>query len=398
MPKDGFEQVEETVKAVSAKMAEMIENNKKINEDLRLAATENGTVAKDALKRAEEVAAQQTAFAEAIKDMEQQLAARVTEGKAPVQTLGRMMIESDQFKAFAKGETKKIRIEANTITGQEGSPPENSAVLVQADRQPGIVPGAFRRLRMAEILNVSPTVSNAVEYTKETAFTNAAAETAEAAGKPESDVTFELVTANIRTIAHYLRLSKQVLEDAPMLQSYIDTRLRYGVDVRYDLQILKGDGTGQNLSGMTASGNMTAFTPTTGENQLDSINRAIEAVETADYFANAIVLHPQDWYAIDRLKVGSSDDRYIVGDPSRMGIPVLWGKPVIVTAQQTAGKQLVADFAVAYHLFNRSETAVEMFEQDSDNVTENLVTVRAERRGALASLVPAAARYGDLTL
>src|SRR5690606_25349230 len=143
---------------------------------------------------------------------------------------------SEGFKAFANGSSgnQKFRIEANTIIGQEGSPLENSDTLVAPHRLPGIIPGALRSLRVRDVLPSGVTSSNNIHYTRESAFTNDAAERNEGTQKPESALTFELVDAPVRTIAHFLKVSKQVLDDAPALQSYIDTRLRYGVELRFD--------------------------------------------------------------------------------------------------------------------------------------------------------------------
>ncbi|WP_264755294.1 phage major capsid protein [Klebsiella michiganensis] len=48
---------------------------------------------------------------------------------------------------------------------------------------------------------------------------------AEGALKPKSDIKFELKSAPVRTIAHYFKASRQILDDAPGLASYIDAVL-----------------------------------------------------------------------------------------------------------------------------------------------------------------------------
>lgn len=385
------------VKGVQASIEKMETENKTVLATLQEATKNNGELSKDAIVKADNAAAEIAKVSASILEMEQKLADNVKAGTASPETLGQMVAKSDAYKQFVNGNVQKMRVNANTITGQSGSPAVNSDTLVQADRLAGIIPGAFRSLRVKDVLPVGTTTSNAVEYTRELAFTNNAAETAEAAQKPESVLTFELVTANVATIAHFIKVSKQVLDDASALESYIDNRLRYGVELRYDNQLLNGNGTGQNISGITDTGNHTAFTPVTGENALDSINRAIQAVQVADYMPTGIMLNPADWHAIERLKVGTSDDRYIIGDPAAALGPRLWGLPVVVTNNLASGKVVVGDFQNAYQVFDRMGTVVEMFEQDSDNVQKNLLTVRAEARGTLATFVPAAVQYGDLT-
>lgn len=337
------------------------------------------------------------AHADRIVELEQKLAEGVSRGKEAPKTLGQLVVTTDAFKNYAKGMTSRMRVEANTIIGQEGSPPENSDVLVAKQRLPGIVPGAFRALRVRDILPAGPTNSNMVEFTRENAFTNNAAETAEGASKPESSLTFELATAPVRTIAHWIKVSTQVLDDDPALASYIDTRLRYGVELRVDNQLLNGDGSGQNVSGLTDTGNFTAYTgAATDDTPIDTLNKAKYQVIAADYAPTAVILNPADWGEIERTK--GSDGQYIFGAPANAVIPLLWGLPVVVTNTMTQGKFLIAAFDIAAQVWNRMGTVVEMFAQDDDNVQKNLVTIRAETRLALAVYRPASVVYGDLTL
>lgn len=383
---------------ISASLDKFKATNAETYAALQEANKATGADAKSAIEKADAAAKKLEGISAQISDLEQKLASDVKESGQPVETLGALLVKSDQYSQFVNGSLSKLRVEANTIIGQSGSPAENSDTLVAPQRLNGIIAGAYRSLRIRDVLPSGVITSNALDYTRETAFTNNAAETAEGAQKPESALTFELVTANVRTIAHTIKVSQQVLEDSTALRSYIDTRMRYGVDKRYDAQLVSGNGTGQNISGMLKSGNHTAFTPDTGDNALDSLNKMIEAVRTADYDPTAILLNPADWHAIERLKVGTSDDRYIIGNPASGMTPVLWGLPVVVSTAITAGKAIVGDLAMAYQVWNRMGTVVEIFNQNEDDVEKNLLTIRAEARGLLASYVPAAVQAGNLTV
>jgi HK97 family phage major capsid protein len=291
---------------------------------------------------------------------------------------------------------KGFTAQNNTITGQSGSPAANSDTLVPADRRPGIIPGAFRTLRVRDLIASGNTISNAVEFTRELLFTNNAAETAEGVTKPESVLTFELYSAPVVTIAHWLKVSRQILNDAPALVAYIENRLRYGVELREETQIVAGNGVGQNLIGITTSPNFTAFTPTSGDTAIDSFNRAIRALDAADYPANGIILNPATWGSIERLK--DENKNYLIGSPFGAIVPTLWGKPVALTASMTANKLLVAAFDIAFMYLTREDTVVEMSESDDTNFQQNLVTIRAEKRGVLGGLRPASVLYGNLTV
>lgn len=367
---------------------------------------ENGTKEslKAAMAKAEDAAKQVQICADRLVALEQKLTGAILAGKEAPKSFGQLLVEDPAYKAFASGQSNKCRITLkngfgarnNTITGQSGSPAANSDTLVSADRRTGIIPGAFRTLRVRDLIVNGNTISNAVEFTRELVFTNNAAETAEGASKPESVLTFELYSAPVVTIAHWLKVSRQIINDAPALVTYIENRLRYGVELREETQIVAGNGVGQNLTGMTVSPNFTAFTPTSGDTAIDSFNRAIRALDDADYPANGIVLNPATWGAIERLK--DDNKNYLIGSPFGAVVPTLWGKPIALTPSMTANKLLVAAFDIAFMYLTREETVVEMSESDDTNFQQNLVTIRAEKRGVLGGLRPASVRYGNLTV
>lgn len=385
--KEGFNAFKAAQEQSQSALADLIKATKKDTELV-------GVDAKAALARAEESAKMVLQLSDRLLETEQKVVAGIVQDKLPPKTIGQFVVESDLFKQFATGAINKMRIEANTITGTSGSPADNSDILVPTQRLPGIIPGAFRQLRIADVMPQGNTSSNLVEFTRELAFVNNAAEVQEAGQKPESEITFEQASEAVRTIAHWIKVSKQVIDDAPALASYIDGRLRYGVDKRLDSQLFAGNGTAPNISGMTVSGNYTAFTPTTGDTDIDSINRAKYAIIAADYEPNAVLMNPADWSAIERLK--DSNNNYIVGDPFGAIVPRMWGMLVILSNAVTSGKLFVADFNIAYQLWNRQGTTVEMTDSDGTDFQKNLITIRAERRAMLATYVPAATRYGNI--
>jgi len=378
------------------------------NEALKVMVKEQEKGTKEGLANAIAVAEQAAKnvqiCADKIVALEQRLVANILTGKEAPKTFGQLLVEDPAYKAFASRQSNKcvislkrgFNVQNNTITGQSGSPAANSDTLVAADRRPGIIPGAFRALRVRDLLSRGNTNSNAVEFTRELLFTNNAAETAEGVTKPESVLTFELYTAPVVTIAHWIKVSRQIINDAPALVAYIENRLRYGVELREEAQIVAGNGVGQNLIGITTSPNFTAFTPTSGDTEIDSYNRAIRALDAADYPANGIILNPATWGSIERLK--DENKNYLVGSPFGAIVPTLWGKPIALTSSMTANKLLVAAFDIAFLYLTREEVVVEMSESDDTNFQQNLVTIRAEKRGALGGLRPASVRYGNLTV
>lgn len=360
---------------------------------------ETGDVARKTADDLKSLAEQQKELAGALTELAQK--GVKLEQKPAVKSIGTEFIESEAFKSFKEGGSTKARIEVkNTILGEAGSPQDPVDTIVPADRMGGIVGGAFRALNLLDFVPQGVTSSNSVEYTKESSWTNDAGETKEGGSKPESDLTFELVNSPVRTIAHWIKVSKQVMDDAPALASYVDRRLRHGVLVRLQNQIVAGNGTSPNLSGLLDSGNFTSLTDGTGDNALDFANRLKYAVIAADYVPSFFLVNPVDWGAMERLKKGTSDDSYIGAEGAisylQNGlVPLLWGLPVVASNSVTQG-QMVCAASDAMMLWNRQGVAVEMFEQDDTNVQKNLITIRAEMRAAFSVFRAAAIRAGTI--
>lgn len=378
-------EIKQLVDSIAAKHAEI---------ETALKAT--GTEAAAGKAAAEKALDEVKSLATRVLEAEQRLAERVKKGQEDLATLGKSAVESESVKRFLAGEATRGKFESKApLLGQTAGGASSSAV-VAPNRIANIIGGAMRLPTIFDVLPVMPTTSNLVEFSKESFFTDASGAVAEGAASGESEIGFELASVPVRTIATHLKVSKQVLADSPALAAYIDTRLTNALRVKVEAQVVAGDGNGQNLSGMVDGGNFTAFTPTAGEQALDSINRAIDAVVTADYAADVIVLNPTDWAAIQRLK--TTDGAYLVGNPVGGVLAAnLWGLPVVPCKAIPAGKVLVCSMVQAYAYFEREGVTIEAFMQDADNATRQLVTVQASTRGAQAAFRPASSRYGNLT-
>lgn len=353
---------------------------------------------KAAAEKNDELAAEVKRLSDDILDV-QQKGQKADKHKQEAKSMGAQFVESEAFQSYKSGSTNKARLEMkNTIIGEGGSPQDPTNDIVPLQTMPGIVGGAFRQLRVRDILNTGVATGNTVHYTRELTFTNNAAETAEAAQKPETVLTFEGVDTPVRTIAHFLKVSKQVLDDAPALQSYIDRRLRYGVEIRMEQQIINGNGTSPNLSGMLDTGNFTSLTAASGDTDFDFANKAKYKVIESDYMADYYLINPADWGVMERIK--TTDGEYI-GSTSAIGylqnglVPTLWGLPVIASNSVPQGT-LIAAARDASMFWQRQGTTVEIFDQNEDDVEKNLLTVRAEARGAFTVFRPAAIVAGTL--
>lgn len=328
-------------------------------------------------------------------DLEQKLAR--DGGRAErAKSVGERFVGSKDFKSFA-GEQRprgRVIVDVKDISSLTTDAAGSVGDLIQEDRA-ARVDLPQRRMTIRQLLAQGTTSSNTIEYEKETGFTNSAAPVAEGAAKPESNIQYEDATATVRTIAHWMRASVQVLADAPALQSIIDQRLRYGLSFVEEQQLLNGDGTGQNLSGLVteATAYSAAFTPASAT-AIDTLRLAALQVMLAEYSGDGFVLHPTDWARIELTK--DSQGRYIIGNPQGALAPTLWGLPVVATQAMTIDKFLTGSFSMGAQIFDRQNATVEVSTEDGDNFTKNKVTIRAEERLAMPIYRPEAFVFGDL--
>lgn len=354
-----------------------------------------GKISADTKTALDAIGVQQRELADRLLNIEQKGTAK-PEGK-PLSSWGEQFIKSANYGAFAGGNLNKLRVEVkNTLTG--------SGTNVAPQRNAGIVGGAQLPFTMEVLLPSTTTTSNAIEFTKEASFTNNAAEAAEGAAKAESALTWSLVNMPVSTVAHWIKISKQLAADAPALAAYVNTRMRYGVNQKVDTQLVVGDGTAPNISGTYDTGNFTAHGYTNAVitaisstlKKLVLIRKVMADLYAAGYPADAIVLNPADWATIE-IELFTTAAGQTLYSVNEAGQARLFGLPVIQAIGMAADTFQVGRFSEAYMVYNREGVVVEMSDSDSDNFTKNLITLRAERRLALATEKPAAVRGGDLT-
>lgn len=269
--------------------------------------------------------------------------------------------------------------------------------LIAPDRDGRVVGLPRRRLTVRTLLGRATTNSNMVEYARQTDRDNNAATVAEGALKPESDLGFEIKQAKVATIAHWLKTSRQALDDAGQLRSIIDSELRYGLAVQEEQQLLLGDGVGANMLGLIPQA--TAYNPANEPvtpNKFDVLLNAIAQAEAANLPATGIVVNNIDWMRLQALKDG--EGRYIGDGPMGSALPSAWSLDVVPSAAIAAGKFLVGAFADAATVFDRMNPIVLLSTEDGDNFRRNMVTVLCEERLALAVRRPEALIYGDYSL
>lgn len=306
---------------------------------------------------------------------------------------GGQVIASEQLKTMRDITNKsagQVMVEMKDITSAAAS----GGALDDPFREGMVNELPRRRLMIRDLMTVIGTTSGSVEYAEQTTRDNQAAPQAEGALKAESNYSWELRNLSIRTIAHWTKASVQILDDAPQLQSLIDSEMRYGLALAEEAQLLNGDGTGATLNGLIT--NATAYDDPIDQaspTMIDMIGTAVLQVALADFIPNGVLMHPSDWMRIRLLK--NTDGEYLLGQPGEMAEPRLFGLPVVATKAIEVDKFLVGDFSRCATLYDRQGANVALSTEDGDNFVRNMVTIRAEERLGLAIKQATALSYGD---
>jgi HK97 family phage major capsid protein len=325
-----------------------------------------------------------------------------------LRTIGEQFLESAEFKALNGGRNganmpAPFEVKASFTAGYSvkdvysalptGFPTQFGTV----QRDPIIVP-PMRTKRVRDLFPTRTTTAAIIEYFRVSGFTRNAAMVAERSGsgsaavfaaKPQSSMTFEGVQTSTKTLAHWEAAHRNVLADEPQLRSIIDNELMYGLRLQEDYQILQGDGTGENLTGILETTGIQTYnwsdgaTAPVADNKADAIRRAATLSFLAYYEPSGVVMHPNDWEDIELAK--DEYGQYLVAVSVALGgEPKVWRLPIVETPAMPEGKALVGSFGQGAQLYDRESASIRISEQHADFFIRNAIVILAEQRLALA--------------
>ena len=310
-------------------------------------------------------------------------------GSDEIKTAGQMLVESDSYKNMGTTLNASISLKGFTPQGQKdlSTITASGGIFVNPQVIGGVFSPADKDLKIRDLLRVQRTTSNAIEYIVETGFTNAAAIAPEKSLKPQSDITFDVESATVKTLAHWIPATRQIIADAGQLRNYVDNRLMYGLALTEETQILYGDGIGDNMQGIMTNPNIqNAGGVITDDSLVDHIRRSITRTLLAGYPATGIVLHPNDWQDIELLK--GSDGHYIWVSVTQGGESRLWRVPVVQSTGLTEGEFLVGAFGLGAQLWDREQANIRVSEHHADYFARNMLAILAEERLAITTYRP----------
>jgi HK97 family phage major capsid protein len=317
------------------------------------------------------------------------------------------------FERLLPSKSASARGQKTLVTGASDT---SGGAFLQADDlglQVGLSP--FERpLTLRSLVTQGSTQTDSIEYVRVTGITNNAAPVAEAttsavpstvtsgsvvlpAGggyKPESGLAVARVAAPVRTIAHWIPVTKRALSDAAQMVTLIDGFLEYGLEEELEDQMIAGDGTGENFEGLSNVSGVQAQAWDT--NALVTTRKAKTKVRlNGRAVPNGYVMNPADLETIELLT--DNEARFYGDGPfGPATVKTLWGLPVIESEAVAAGTAYVGDWTRAI-LWDRQQSTITTTDSHADFFVRNLVAILAEMRAAFGVLQPNAFVEIDLT-
>lgn len=327
-----------------------------------------------------------------------------------VRTVGTMLVESDSYQSLVREGRAGTHSESMEFDGSffldgradiypevrtlifsgSGAAAGNGGLFTPVG-QPTDMPIRIRQRRMfvRDLLTVLPTTLPAVPYIREynaLALEGSASAVAEASAKPEVEMQWENDTALIKKIAAWVPLTTEIIDDAPLVRGYVDTRLGYFLAIREEDQILNGSGSGANLKGLLQFTGVQ--TRTAGADVPITLALAMGDVEAnADAEADGIVMNTvKFWTSVatrysTQFDGGYGDRGFPYSDPTALNF---WGMNTVRTRALATNKAIVGAWKMGATLLDRMRNTIFVGNQHANFLIENKVAVVAEERIGLA--------------
>lgn len=318
-------------------------------------------------------------------------------------SLGEQFIMAKGFeeaKKAAKGrDTMQFRLELAAAPQTTQAANSATRTTIARPTELGLVTDPTAVLNIESLFPHITVDSGSYQYVKivrkTTLTATGPAVTAEGAAKPESNWESTIQTGVVQTIAGWVKMTEQMLEDNANIATFINDDLQREINEKVEAQIVNGSGSGE-LSGLTASGNYTDYSTAadlkSGDTVLDIIIKYRSAMEAANIKNLVLLLNSKNWCKVLTAKNANKD--YLI--PGIVDIPAqrIWGIPVVLNANVPDDKFIMGNFAQAGKVVERSGLSAVM-ERTEDDLLKNLTTLRMERRLDFEVVQPKAVTYGD---
>lgn len=276
--------------------------------------------------------------------------------------------------AVAKGGKLNLEVKDTTIAANY------TGDFLLTDYDSGIDRLAKAQPTILSISNVGVTSSKFVTYVSQTVAASDAW-VGEALAKTEGTPTWAEVSEEVKKIAGYVKVSKEMLEDLSFVRSEINSDLMSQLATDIDNALINGAG-GTSITGILNQG-ISAFAAGTFANAVPSANIsdvirvAKSQIEAANYMPTHVLLNPEDAAKIHLTKSSTGEYTYPMFVPANGQMRVA-DLAVVVSNNIAADTYVVGDFS-KFNIRMRNDMAMSVG-LDQDDFTRNMVTILAESR------------------
>lgn len=294
------------------------------------------------------------------------------------------------LKALATGNTKAFAFELNTKADLEAIQKATGIVdftgdVVEPTRDPEISRNPVRQPFIEQIANTMNVENTGLVYVEITTETGAPATTAELAAMPEKDFAYQAYTAPLKKVGVVNKHSVELLQDAPQLANAIQGMITEDLNIEVDNQLLDGDGTGTNLTGILSRATVLDATAIgaqvlAGANHFDVLRIAMTKIAQAGkgkFVATHILLNPADTETLDLTK--DSQGRYVMPAFSSADGTRIKSALVIENVGIPVGEFLVGDFR-KLKVGRNGGVRVEFTTSDGTDFVKDIMAIKAVRR------------------
>lgn len=317
-----------------------------------------------------------------------------TAGIADLKNSKNVTIKVDEvlagLKALATGGTKAFSFELNTKGDIEALQKATGVAdftgdVIEPTRDPLVTRDPVRQPFIEQIADVMEVGEGGLRYVEITTETGAPATTAELLAMPEKDFEYEAFTAPLRKVGVVNKHSVELLEDAPQLANAIQGMITEDLNVVVDAQLLDGDGTGVNLTGILSRASVLnagaiGAQVLVGANHFDVIRIAMTKIATAGkgkFIPTHVLLNPVDTETLDLTK--DSEGRYVMPAFTSADGTVIRGARVIENVGIPAGEFLVGDFR-KLKVGRKGGVRIEFTTSDGTDFVKDIMAIKAVRR------------------
>lgn len=310
-------------------------------------------------------------------------------------SLGQRFAESAEFRAFV--ESGDGRSQVATLTGVDfravadvTNAATSGGAFINPQRLDRVGQDFLsRRTFLVDRLPVIP-VDGPVEYVQDKSpladLADKAVEVAEGGTKPQAGPTLEVVSEAPATIPAWVNITRRVSRQAPQVQAYLDGKLRYSLKRRFDGQVINGNGTSPNLSGLLDRTGILTEAPGGSEARAATIRKAITTMEEAEGMPELVVLNPGDHELFDLLNL-SSDGIHATPNLQVGPSSSAWGLEVVKSNAVAAGTAVLID-PMAVAILDEEAPRAYITDSHASNFTSNILTLLLEMDAGLAVFDP----------